>query len=111
MKEIEFRVVGLRYRVTEDTLQEMSEVLPLKAKLEREPDNPHDENAIKVVLLDKPWKDFHIGYLHREVAKTIAPKWDAVKVEISEGVIAELDPNEAEATITLKMKSLQTKGI
>jgi len=44
-----------------------------KFKLEREPDNKHDENAIKVLLSVKKGKYFlDIGYLPKDLAKEMA---------------------------------------
>jgi hypothetical protein len=43
-------------------------------RLEREPDNPHDPNAIGVWFLND-----RLGYLQRSVAKELAPEIDAGK--------------------------------
>lgn len=106
-------VKGLDYRVTSETQKTMAEVLPLKARLEREPSNPSDANAIKVILLDKPWSDFHIGYLSRQVAEEFAPLMDKGLLKISKATITEMD-GDGEATIKLvgvKRKSLQKREI
>ena len=39
--------------------------------LEREPDNPRDKNAIKVIF-----KGFHLGYLQKEIVVTLAKTMD-----------------------------------
>lgn len=39
--------------------------------LEREPSNPRDKNAIKVIF-----KGFHLGYVQKEVAVTLAKTMD-----------------------------------
>lgn len=104
-------VKGLRYRVTPQTLNIMRDVTPLDARLEREPDNTADENAIKVILCGKPWKDFHLGYIGRAVAAELAPKLDAGKLEIQIATVTDIDPEEGEAQIRLKGNVLQKKGI
>ena len=43
--------------------------------LEREPYNPEDRNAIKVLHLGR-----HLGYIGREDAQALAPKLDAGEV-------------------------------
>lgn len=43
--------------------------------LEREPENPYDENAIKV-LYDLDGESLHIGYIAKEDAAFIAPHLD-----------------------------------
>jgi hypothetical protein len=107
-------VKGLRYRVTDETMRIMHDVTPLDARLERESDNPNDENAIKVVLCDKPWEDFHIGYLPRLVAEKFAPKLDDGSLEIRVATVTDVDHEQGEATIRLggrQRKSLQKEGI
>jgi hypothetical protein len=107
-------VVGLSYRVTEDTMNTMSEVVPLKAELRREPNNTHDENAIAVRLLDKPWRRFHIGYLPRAVAAELAPKLDSGELEISSVTVEAIDTDAGKGEIVIegrKVKSLQKKVI
>lgn len=75
-KRVETSVVGMAYRVTPATMKELQKEVPLSAKLVREPDNEYDENAVKVVLTDKRHKNFHIGFLPRQVAKEFAPSMD-----------------------------------
>ena len=90
-RKLEISVVGLSYRATPATLEKIAMATPLKAKLQREPTNAHDENAIMVVLTEKPWPNFHIGYVPREVAKELAPKMDSGEVEISKVTLLKVD--------------------
>ena len=46
-------------------------------QLEREPENPHDPNAIKVIY-DLDGEPVHIGYIERDKAIYIADEFDAV---------------------------------
>jgi len=82
-KEMNLTVVGLNYRLTITTMQELAKDTPLHCRLEREPDNEHDENAIKVLVTEKPWAKkhdpLHIGYLSRVVASEIAPRMDTFR--------------------------------
>lgn len=43
--------------------------------LQREPENPHDANAIKVLSPDP--EAIHIGYIAKEIAAEIAPLMDS----------------------------------
>lgn len=112
--ELTLTVKGLRYRVTAETMRIMSDVIPLAARLEREEGNQFDENAVKVILMDKPWKDFHLGYLARSVAAEIAPMLDNSTLEIKAVSVVSIDPDEGEGEILIdgrKRKSLQKKVI
>lgn len=110
--KITLTVKGLRYRVTAATMRTMSDVTPLNARLEREPDNLYDKNAVKVIICDKPWDDFHVGYLDKVVAKEIAPKLDKGTLEITKARVLSIDPEEAQGEIRIegrKRKSLQKR--
>lgn len=69
------------HRLTISTIQNMAHDVPLHCRLEREPDNPHDENAVKVIVTEKPWSQkhegIHIGYVARATASVIAAAMDA----------------------------------
>lgn len=75
-KKLEISVVGLLYRVTPATLRELKRELPIRCRLEREPGNKHDPNAIRVLLDQKPRAKFHIGYLPHGIAAEFAPRMD-----------------------------------
>ncbi|WP_277680046.1 HIRAN domain-containing protein, partial [Gracilibacillus dipsosauri] len=47
-------------------LSDEDQVLKGIASLEKEPDNPHDPNAIKVMLNDAHGKKYHVGYIAKE---------------------------------------------
>ena len=47
-------------------LSDEDQVLRGIASLEKEPDNPHDPNAIKVMLNDAHGKKHHVGYIAKE---------------------------------------------
>jgi len=103
-KREKFDVVGIEFRVTTPTLKQMEKALPLHAKIEREAKNPNDPNALKVVLKDKPWENFHIGYLRRQVAEQFAPLVDEGQLRLADGVIRFLDADHSLAVVTLSLR-------
>jgi len=59
-----------------------------RVKLEREPENTHDKNAISVWVETEPGKYAQIGYVERKLAADLAPALDAgegekIRVNIS----------------------------
>jgi hypothetical protein len=91
-------------------LREMAAGTPLQARLEREPRNLHDSNAIKVVVVDERFSGhggFHIGYLPRSVAQLYAPRLDTDTFPWRlEGRITELDENVGTGVLLLKRKPI-----
>lgn len=80
-------VAGLKYRlpVVLDVLEEIDTGRPPTIKLEREPTNSHDENAIKVVA--EPGR--LIGYLPAIVAESVAfRRYREIQAEL---VVADID--------------------
>jgi hypothetical protein len=93
-RQLELSVVGIEHRITHDTMRKMVRQLPIKCYLQREPDNMHDVNAVKVVV--HPDNDFrapnwHIGYLRRAVAEKFAPRMDAHNIEVLDCDLIEID--------------------
>lgn len=69
----EIKVVGTTYENREEIIQQIVDSHYAKgnslkgiARLEKEPTNPHDPNAIKVLFKDTKGKWFHVGYVPRE---------------------------------------------
>ncbi|NGB68157.1 restriction endonuclease [Staphylococcus aureus] len=62
----------------EDKVYEISdyEVIP-GVFLQKEPDNPYDENAIKVMISNE-YSEFHVGYVPREYASRLANHMDNI---------------------------------
>ena len=73
-KEHFTRVAGPMYNGRQELIKKMTDKTPLF--LERDPSNPFDENAIKVLGLVEGEKQ-QIGFLHREFAEKFAPMMDA----------------------------------
>lgn len=81
---MELSLVGMFHKLTPGTVRKLSTACndhPIKCRLEREPENPHDANAVKVVAIEKPWAKAHggmpLGYVARQSASVIAPVMDA----------------------------------
>ena len=115
-RELEITVVGLQHRLTPSTrrlLETKLEEGTISALIEREPDNPADDNAIKVVISGTPYKGLHIGYIPRATAAIMAPAIDDGDIDIStaHGEITEVDAPNATATMLLYFKAaVHTKG-
>lgn len=106
MPKKEFDVVGIGYRVTPATQEEMQKLEPLTAEIVRDEDNEQDENALKVVITEKPWEGFHIGFLRRQVAAEFAPLIDAGKLTLTHVLVSDFDLKAGKATAFLKVKRL-----
>ena len=75
-----FRVVGTTYENRQERLQFLKQfkVGDLSVTLEREPENKHDENAIKVVVHIHPIsRKTVMGYIPRGLARELAKVLDA----------------------------------
>lgn len=71
---IDVKVVGMHFRERDGVPAKQivaNMVPPLTLDLEREPENPYDANAIKVICNEK-----HIGYIEAGQAMWIAPRLD-----------------------------------
>lgn len=96
-------VVGVQYRVTPLDQERIANSLPLRVDLVREPTNGHDPNAIKVVLAEQ-FPDFHIGYLPRGIAATLAPKLDDNQIWLEASALMELEGGSGQVLISLRKK-------
>lgn len=83
------QLVGNNFRSTE----ERDALLQLrrgdKLRLERDPENPFHENAIKVIL-DSEAAPFHLGFIERSVADDLAPIMDNSEGAVSPGWTSEI---------------------
>jgi HIRAN domain len=107
-RKLRVTVVGMQYRVTASTRQMISAHLekgPLLCKLVREPSNPKDPNAIRVLISDKPYTGMFIGYLTRQVAEIIAPALDQGKVIVGPCVLLDLRVRDGEGDISIMLKT------
>jgi hypothetical protein len=111
MKKLQLEVVGLSYRLTTATVDDLSDAVPLKCELVREPDNEADTNAIKVVVMEKPFEKFHIGYIRRASATEIAPRMDKGKFPKHEAWLIAVDEEANKATLLVKFKPKSKSAI
>lgn len=93
----------------------MKQHLPFKVDLVREPDNLHDENAIKVVIakhFNNPYAKMQIGYVRRQVAQAWAPALDseAGTFRIVEAWVTQIDEDEGIAEMLVTVAGL-TKSL
>ena len=110
--QMELSLVGMLHRLTPSTIHRLADEVaehPLKCRLEREPDNPHDANAIKVILesgrLAKTKSGFHIGYIKRAVASVIAPVMDAGDWDFTRVKLMLVDDEAGEGELLAKRKA------
>lgn len=103
-KTFEIPVVGLRHSVTPATLREMDKMCPLPISLRREPENRHDENAIAVIVQEKPWKGMKVGYVPRQTASEIAPRLDRGKVSFADGLLTSVDADSGIGEMRLNFR-------
>lgn len=83
-QKVALGIAGINYRIADvtDYLESASKAENSGGRygilLEREPDNPADKNAIKVVgWIDDPAQAIHLGYLYREDAAALAKEFPA----------------------------------
>jgi hypothetical protein len=77
----QFEVEGEPYR--RDSLKALMKLKDQYLRLEAEPSNSHDRNAIKVIGVGKGWfreKSLHIGYIPAVMAAEIAKKKGAIEL-------------------------------
>ncbi len=102
-RTVKLTVVGMQYRVTMETRKALAARLPVRVHIEREPDNEHDPNAIKVILEAEPWEGFHIGYINRASASALAPLLDSGKAKVARASLVRIDRHEGEGKLTVTM--------
>jgi hypothetical protein len=105
----EIPVVGIAHRVTLPTSKKIAAAVPISAKLIREPDNKHDENAIKIVLTEAPFKTMHLGYLPRGMAEKLAPRVDAGRIRFVDAAVIEVDPELGTGTVEVEYRKVKRK--
>jgi len=105
-KKLELSVVGIQYRVTKPTRRMMRHHVPFKVKLEREPENLHDENAIKVIVakhFDNPYAGMHMGYLRSKVAAVWAGPIDRGELQFGDVWVTSIDTEDGIAEMTVEV--------
>ena len=76
-------------------------------ELIREPENPHDPNAIKVALFGH----FDLGYIPRQQALHLAPLLDEGEDLVAEFIMLNKSPYYEQVGITVKIKKREECGM
>ena len=108
-REIELEVVGLQYRLTPPLRRKLGAYAPFPVFIERDRNNLHDKNAIKVSVdphAEITRAGMHIGYLRKEVAAEWAAPLDSGKLVIDKATLVELYPEEGTALIKVELRKL-----
>lgn len=111
---IELTVVGLRFSdLTKEGKELIARHTPFPVKLEREPDNPVDDNAIKVLIAGDfkltALKGKKLGHLRANIAAILAPKMDAGALEQVKLWVTDVDLEAYEATIDARFRDVPKK--
>lgn len=101
-KRLVVSVVGMHYRLTPSTLKLLSRDLPLLCELQREPDNPHDSNAVKIVVIEGKKQGMHLGYIARATATVVAEAMDDDDWPYTEAWLTSVDIPEGSGELLLK---------
>jgi hypothetical protein len=72
------KVVGVTFDNRQPVIQNINTMVDEIVTI-REPDNPHDPNAIGVYVKKSTGETFSVGYINRGLAAKLAPKIDAGK--------------------------------
>jgi hypothetical protein len=110
-----FDVVGMNHRVSLEACENLARQTErdrqsLKCELQREPTNPVDPRAVKVVVTDERAKHKgHIGYLRRKVASVIAPALDRGTAEVASCRLIYVNVEHGWGRIELKLKTPASK--
>ena len=107
-------VVGLQFRWKMTGREMLARAVPFPVELEREPDNPADENAIKVNIAGTmkltKLRGSQLGYLRKEVAAMLAPKLDAGTVAPVKLWVTEVDARAGDAELSARFKDVKPKA-
>lgn len=106
IKTDRFSLVGIQYRVIPSVREALVPLLPIRVKLEREPNNEADPNAILVSINDKiSHNGMKLGYLRRQVAETWASGMDEGRLVIVKAYLIELDPQSASGELLISFRA------
>jgi HIRAN domain len=111
---IELTCVGLQFRWKKTGRETLARSVPFMVDLEREPDNRHDENAIKVVIAS----DFkltrlrgkQLGYIRAKTAEQFAPWFDEGQIEVVKIWVTDINPATGDATLDCRFRDLRKAG-
>ena len=102
MKPITTKLVGVSFGDTPQNINKFGYKDIGSLALVREPDNPHDPNAVKASLFGH----YDMGYLPKDVARVVAPLMDAGKDLIAE-VVKRNEPYQGQGQAGLTVRIVE----
>jgi HIRAN domain len=93
------KLVGVSFGDAQTNIKTYGNVHIRWFALVREPDNPHDRNAIRVALFG----EFFMGYIPKETAVHLAPLMDAGKEFDAEFICVNKHPRHEVVGLTVKI--------
>jgi hypothetical protein len=110
---IELECVGMQFRWKKTGRETLARAVPFKVDLEREPDNKHDENAIKVVIASDfkltKLRGSQLGYLRKETAEQFAPRFDAGTIETAKVWVTDINVDHGNADLDCRFRDIDRK--
>lgn len=104
MEPIRFKVAGVKYGHRRQYITKYVR-FGSKFKLEREPDNEHDPNAIKVLLPVRKGQHYlDIGYVPAAIAASLAPRLDTGEQFIVKFLIKLIDDHGETFGLIIKIE-------
>ena len=100
MKPITTKLRGVTFRDAQENIKKFGCKDIGTYGLVREPENPHDSNAIRVVLLGK----FFMGYVPKEIAKELAPLMDSGRTFLAYFVKVNRPLNKGPIGLTVEVR-------
>jgi hypothetical protein len=111
--QVTLEVVGLQFRWKKEAREVLSRAAPFPVEFEREPDNPHDPNAIKILIAGDfkltKLRGKHLGYMRRGTAALFAAKLDAGLIEPVRLWVTVVDAQAGTATMGCRMRDIPAK--
>ena len=99
MNEIITKIVGVTFRDAQENIKTFGNEDIGSYALIREPDNPHDPNAIKIALVGI----IFMGYVPKEIAKDLAPMMDEGRQFLAYFVSRNESPRHKTVGLTVKI--------
>jgi len=93
------RLVGVSYGNAQDNIKTFAKPEIRWFAMVREPENPHDPNAIRVALFG----EFFMGYIPKDIAAHLAPLMDAGRVFDAEYVYVSRHPLHEMVGLSVKI--------
>jgi hypothetical protein len=105
MKPIVTKLAGVIYEDGQENIKKWGCEDIGSYKLIREPNNPHDPNAIRVALFG----NFYVGYVPEKIARQLAPKMDEGKKFLAFFVRRNEHPRHKRVGLTVRIEEIPDK--